>query len=231
MVEEKSCDISKKESNCCSDKAVKSINIAEHWRGVYNNRDITKLGWYEQESTPILKLIDTCDLEKNAKIFTVGAGATTLIDSLVERGYNNLIANDISNYALKVLKHRLGASHDNIKWLVDDITNPKELTKLSEVTLWIDRAVLHFFTENKDQNTYFDLLKKKVLKGGFVILAEFNLEGATKCSGLDVKRYDAALLATKLGEDFSLQKEFDYIYTMPNGDKRNYVYTLFKRLS
>ncbi len=231
MVEEKSCDISKKESNCCSEKTVKSINIAEHWRGVYNNSDITKLGWYEEESTPILKLIDTCNLEKNAKIFTVGAGATTLIDSLVERGYNNLIANDISNYALKVLKQRLGASHENIKWLVDDITNPKELTKLSEVTLWIDRAVLHFFTENKDQDTYFDLLKKKVLKGGFVILAEFNLRGATKCSGLDVNRYDAAMLAAKLGEDFSLQIEFDYIYTMPNGDKRNYVYTLFKRLS
>jgi len=229
--EDNSCNISGKGSSCCSVKTDDSVNFGEHWCGVYTDSDISKLGWYEDESTPVLELIDACNLNKDAKILTVGAGATTLIDSLVERGYSNLLANDISSCALNALKKRLGAAHKNITWIVDDITNPNDLKKLADILFWIDRAVLHFFTEEKDQDTYFNLLKSSVAKDGYVILAEFNLNGATKCSGLDVKRYDAKMLSSKLGSDFVLQKEFDYIYTMPNGDKRNYVYTLFKRLS
>ena len=57
---------------------------------------------------------------------------------------------------------------------------------MKQVDLWHDRAVLHFFTSEEHQNTYFQLLKKLVKVEGFVILAEFNLEGAKKCSGLDV---------------------------------------------
>jgi len=226
-----SCDITSKNSSCCSVKNNDEVNFSEHWCGVYTDNDISKLGWYEDESTPVLDIISDCNLDKNAKILTVGAGATTLIDSLINLNYTNLIANDISSCALNSIKERLGTVRKNITYIVDDITNPKGLKKVTNVSLWIDRAVLHFFTEAKDQDTYFDLLKHQVVKGGFVILAEFNLNGATKCSGLPVKRYDAQILASKLGVDFKLQKEFDYIYTMPNGDKRNYVYTLFKRLS
>jgi len=231
MTEKSSCDINDKNSSCCSVKTDDSVNFGEHWCGVYTDSDISKLGWYEDESTPVLELIDACNLNKDAKILTVGAGATTLIDSLVERGFSNLVANDISSCALNALKKRLGAAHKNVTWIVDDITNPNDLKKLADISFWIDRAVLHFFTEEKDQDTYFDLLKSSVAKEGYVILAEFNLNGATKCSGLDVKRYDAKMLSSKLGDDFTLQKEFDYVYTMPNGDERNYVYTLFKRLS
>jgi Methyltransferase domain len=227
--EENSCDISGKGSSCCSVKTDDSVNFGEHWCGVYTDSDISKLGWYEDESTPVLELIDACNLEKETKILTVGAGATTLIDSLVKRGYSNLIANDISSCALNALKKRLGDAQKQITWIVDDITKPNTLKNISDVNLWIDRAVLHFFVEDKDQDAYFSLLKKQLIKGGYVILAEFNLNGATKCSGLPVKRYDAAMLASKLGTDFTLQKSFDYIYTMPNGDKRDYVYTLFKR--
>jgi len=227
--EDNSCDMSDNDSACCSAKNDESVNFSKHWRGVYTGSDISKLGWYEDESTPVLELIDACNLEKQAKILTVGAGATTLIDSLVQLGYGHLIANDISRFALEALKRRLGDAQEKITWIVDDITNPNILNEVTDVKLWIDRAVLHFFVEEKDQETYFKLLKNSVSKGGYVILAEFNLNGATKCSGLPVKRYDAALLASKLGDDFILQKAFDYIYTMPNGDKRDYVYTLFKR--
>ncbi len=228
--EDNSCDTSDNDSGCCSVKNDESVNFSKHWRGVYAGSDISKLGWYEDESTPVLELIDACNLEKQAKILTVGAGATTLIDSLVQLGYGHLMANDISSYALEALKRRLGDAQEKITWIVDDITNPDILNEVTDVKLWIDRAVLHFFVAEKDQETYFKLLKNSVAKGGYVLLAEFNLNGATKCSGLPVKRYDAALLASKLGSDFVLQKAFDYIYTMPNGDKRNYVYTLFKRI-
>ena len=66
------------------------------------------------------------------------------------------------------------------------------------------------FLLKKDQNTYFNLLKEKVKINGFVILAQFNLQGATKCSGLDVKRYNTQMLQEKLGSNFKLLNHFDY---------------------
>lgn len=227
--ETSSCDITKKDSSCCSTSSPEELNLSKYWNAVYTDSDITKLGWYEDESTPVLDLIKSCNLNVDDAILTVGAGATTLIDSLVNLGYSNLIANDISSCALGKIESRLGNQGDNITWIADNLIQPTELKEITPVKLWIDRAVVHFFTQEKDQDTYFNLLKYKVAKNGYVILAEFNLSSATRCSGLDVKRYDAKMLEEKLGADFKLIKSFDHVYTMPNGDDRNYVYTLFQR--
>jgi chemotaxis methyl-accepting protein methylase len=97
--------------------------------------------------------------------------------------------------------------------------------------LWHDRAVLHFFTEQSQQKAYFDLVKKALKPKGFVILAEFNLEGAKKCSGLDVFNYNEEMLQERLGSDFELLKSFNYTYTQPSGNTREYVYTLFQKKS
>lgn len=227
--EKSSCDITKNDSSCCSTSSPDEVNLGEHWCAVYTDSDITKLGWYEDESTPILDLVKTCNLNNDDAILTVGAGATTLIDSLVDLGYSNLIANDISSCALGKIKSRLGKEGEIITWIADDLINPTELKEITPVKLWIDRAVLHFFTDVNDQDTYFDLLKYKVANDGYVLLAEFSLSGSTKCSGLDVKRYDTKMLGEKLGADFKLVDSFDHVYTMPNGEGRNYVYTLFQR--
>lgn len=200
-----------------------------HWDDVYHKSEICELGWYEASPEPSLQLIKDCKLAKDAVLLNVGAGATTLIDELLELGYHNIIVNDISATALEKLKQRLGADAEKVSWVIDDLTHPAELNHLEPVDLWHDRAVLHFFTEKKEQETYFNLLKKSVKSGGFVILATFNLDGAPKCSGLPVHRYDEQMLAVMLGSDFELIKAFDYTYTMPSGEKREYVYTLFKR--
>ena len=225
--EQTSCSITDKG---CSTSSDKTNNLAEYWCEKYTDVDYKKLGWYEKEAKPTIDLIAKTKVSKNAVIFNVGAGSTTLIDDLLAKGYSNLIANDISSCALNNIKKRIGDKQNQVKFITDDLVNPTTLNKLPQIDVWNDRAVLHFFTEEKDQNTYFKLLKEKVKKNGFVILAEFNLQGATKCSGLDVKRYDAQMLQEKLGADFALLENFDYDYTMPNGENRKYVYTLFKRL-
>ena len=222
-----SCSIT--DSGCRTSKNP-ADNLGEYWCGKYTDVDYKTLGWYEEKPIPSLQLIQESNVDKNALIFNSGAGATTLIDLLLENGYTNLIANDISSCALKNIKNRIVAKQKNVHFIVDDLINPKLLKDLPKVDLWNDRAVLHFFTEEKDQNTYFSLLKDKVKKNGFVILSEFNLQGAGMCSGLPVKRYDANMLQEKLGDDFELLKEFDYDYTMPSGEIRKYVYTLFKRI-
>ncbi len=224
-----SCGITNKNKNCANSDVRETKNKSDHWRDVYKDADITKLGWYEDESTPSLRLVEKCNLAKNDLILNVGAGSSTLIDSLLENGYTNLIANDISIEALNKIKDRIGEKKHSVKWIVDDIINPTELEKISQVNLWNDRAVLHFFIEEKDQDAYFELLDQKVCKNGYVILAVFNLEGAKRCSGLPVKRYSENMLQEKLGTSYILKDSFNYIYTMPNGEDRNYVYTLFQK--
>jgi len=217
------------EDDCIEcDEAKKIAKI--HWTNVYTNAAIERLGWYENSPIPSIDLINECSLPKDALIFNAGAGATTLVDELLRHGYINIIANDISEPALKNLYQRINEKdRKKVRFIVDDLTSPTELSLLRNIDIWHDRAVLHFFTREKQVKNYFDLLKKVVRKQGYVIIAEFNLDGAKRCSGLDVVNYSADMIQDHLGDDFNLMKSFDYIYTMPSGDERPYVYTLFQR--
>lgn len=206
------------------------MDLKLHWNKTYERAEIDKLGWYEENPEPSLRLIEHCNFDKKALILNVGAGATRLVDELLDEGYEHIIANDISASALDKLKLRLGERENKIHWVVDDLTEPTQLCNLEQVDLWHDRAVLHFFSDKKEQDTYFDLLRKLVKKNGFVIIATFNLDGATKCSGLPVFRYDKKMLQEKLGKGFELIEAFDYCYMMPKGETRKYIYTLFKRI-
>jgi len=140
-----------------------------------------------------------------------------------------VIANDISEIAIKKLQDRLGAQSEKVQWIVDDLTNSSILIDLPPVDLWHDRAVLHFFTKESDKNQYFALLHKLTKPGSLVILAAFSLSGADMCSGLSVHRYNAQMLAQRLGPRFELIEAFDYSYIQPSGNVREYVYTLFKK--
>ena len=204
-------------------------DLRSHWNKTYDKIETDKLGWFEENPEPSIRLIKKCNLTKDAALLNVGAGATTLVDELLAIGYNNIIANDLSSSALEKLKIRLGNKSNNVRMIVDDLTKPTELSTLESVDLWHDRAVLHFFNDKKEQDTYFELLKKLVKLNGFVIIAAFNLVGATKCSGLPVFRYDENMLQEKLGPGFELIEAFNYTYLMPSENTREYVYTLFQR--
>lgn len=206
--------------------------MKEHWEGVYLNKEVEELGWYEASPEPSLSLIKRCRLHRDAAILNVGAGATTLVDELLQLGFSNIIANDISPSALEELRQRLGADlSERVRWIVDDLTQAHELADLGAVDLWHDRAVLHFFQDSANQEAYFKLMHKLVKPGGFVIIAAFHLNGAAKCSGLPVFRYNAQMLQEKAGNTFQLLDAFDYTYTQPSGDTREYVYTLFQRIA
>jgi SAM-dependent methyltransferase len=207
-----------------------NINYNEHWDNVYQTKDDDQLGWFEKDPEPTLKLINKCNLNPNASILNVGAGTTRLIDALIERGFTNIIANDLSTAALQKLEQRILKNYDfKLKCIVDDLTNPKDLIRLQNIDLWIDRAVLHFFLLEEDQKTYFNVIKKVVRKGGYVLIAVFSLEGAEKCSGLPLQRYNVDMLQNNLGSDFTLIEAFDHIYINPSGSERPYIYTLFQR--
>lgn len=206
-------------------------DFQSHWNNAYRKTPTENLGWYEKDPIPSLDLIASCNLPMDALIFNAGAGSSTLINKLLNIGYTNIIVNDIASASLGEMRKDLVIPHNaDVKFVVDDLTNPNELKALHNVDLWHDRAVLHFFTEKEGQSRYFELINKSVKSGGFVILAEFNMDGAKKCCGLDVVNYDSAKLQEGLGENFKLLKEFNYTYIQPSGNTRAYVYTLFQKV-
>jgi hypothetical protein len=206
--------------------------MKDHWEKVYGKKAFADLGWYEALPEPSLELINRCALSPDSHILIVGAGATTLIDQLLDSAQMNISGNDISLNALDQIKDRLGPEKSNlVNWIPDDLTNPESLNLLSPVDLWHDRAVLHFFTEASDQESYFNILKKLVRVRAHVIIAGFNLNGAQQCSGLPVNRLDEDMLKEKLGSGFDIIKSFDYLHVMPKGETREYIYTLFQRTS
>ena len=205
-------------------------SMRKHWNDVYSSKDVNQLGWYENTPTPCLELLSKCNAPKDMTILDVGTGASTFIDCLIEEGFTNIIATDISEMALSKLRERLGKETASlVRWIVDDITKPIHIQNLEGIDIWHDRAVLHFLVKDDERNAYLSTLKRVVKQGGYVIIATFSLKGARKCSGLDIRNYDENLLAELLGEDFELVEHFDYMYHMPSGEARPYIYTLFQR--
>ena len=85
-------------------------NSKTHWDNVYLKSEIQNLGWFEKISEPSLKLIQRCNLKKDDRILDIGSGATTLIGSLIDDGYSNITALDISPVAMDIAKKNLDPS-------------------------------------------------------------------------------------------------------------------------
>ncbi len=217
-----------KESDC---KIPDENNLKTHWNTAYTKNTTEKLGWYEESSKETLDLIHKTGIVKNAKILNVGVGSSMLVDELLAKGYSNIIANDFSEKALSDLKERLEDEASKVSFIIDDLTNSTELKKLDNVAVWNDRAVLHFFLKKEEQDAYFNLVKKVVNPNGFVIIAVFALDGAEKCCGLELQRYNTDMLQERLGDDFVLKEDFNHTFINPYGGERPYVYTLFQRKS
>jgi SAM-dependent methyltransferase len=93
-----------------------------------------------------------------------------------------------------VTKKRLGPLAEQTKWIGADIAQV-ELEPLA-YDVWHDHAVFHFLTSTDQRAAYVRNVARSVRPGGHVIVSTFGPEGPTKCSGLEVMRYDANSLHT-----------------------------------
>lgn len=200
---------------------------SKHWDDIFLNTEDSKLGWYEKDTSQTLILLNQIPEWRKSKIFLPGAGTSILIEELLSNGVK-LVLNDISIEALNRVKNRLGNKYNEISWNCQDIAQPIQ-DSIRNIDIWIDRAVLHFLTDENDINGYFENIKSIVKVGGHVIFAEFSKTGASKCAGLTLHRYSIEELSEKMGTSFKVISYFEYIYINPFGDQRPYVYALFKR--
>lgn len=145
-------------------------SIKNHWDNIFSKADDTKFGWYEKDTSQTFKLLSEIPEMEKATVFLPGAGTSILIEDLIPR-VEKLILNDISDEALNQVRQRLKEGTEKILWLCQDIAQPiKE--PMTEIDIWIDRAVLHFLTNGNDIKRYFENLKSILKIGGHAVFAE-----------------------------------------------------------
>lgn len=205
------------------------FNMAEsrHWDRVYGSKDPTQFSWYRPHLDQSLDLILHTGVGLDATIIDVGAGASTLVDDLLDRGFHNITVADIAAEPLEVARRRLGPRAAGVNWLVGDITTMDLPAGAYDV--WHDRAVFHFLTDEAARRAYIARVCCSVRKGGFVIVATFGPEGPEKCSGLSVARYSADELHHAFGGAFRLLEHREERHHTPFGTEQEFVYCLCAR--
>ena len=132
----------------------------------------------------------------------------------------------MSQTALNVTKKRLGLLAEQVKWIVADITQAQLESFAYDV--WHDRAVFHFLTSIEQRAAYVRNVAKAVKPGGHVIVSTFGPEGPTKCSGLEVMRYDAESLHNEFGTRFRLVESLKELHQTPFGTTQQFMYCYCK---
>lgn len=197
-----------------------------HWEGVYTTKGESEVSWYQAEPRLSLDLIEVADGGRRGRIIDVGGGASLLVDRLLDRGFSRVAVLDLSDAALAKSRDRLGKRAGEVEWIVADIAR---VEGIGTFDLWHDRAVFHFLTDPEDRRRYVDLARRTIPAGGHLLIATFADDGPTKCSGLDVCRYDARSLAGELGEGFALIADAKETHTTPWEATQSFVYGLFRR--
>lgn len=201
-------------------------DLSEHWDAVYGKREPDALTWYQPTLDVSLELIERCGLATDDAIVDVGGGASTLVDSLLERGFTDVTVVDLSQRALDRVRARLGARAGAVKLAYGDVTR---LELGGPFRLWHDRAVLHFLIEDDDRARYVQQLLRHLQPDGHVVLATFAEDGPERCSGLPVRRYDAERMQATLGPQLELLHTQLETHHTPAGGEQRFRYGLFRR--
>jgi len=208
----------KEEENTMGDKS--------HWEQVYSEKSVDTVSWYQEYPTMSMKLIHATGVDKQAAIIDVGGGASILVDTLVDEGYQQVSVLDIAGAALAHARQRLGDKATKVEWYEHDVTT---FVPSHPYQLWHDRAVFHFLTEAEARARYLHVLAKAVPVGGHVIIATFAPEGPEQCSGLVVERYDEAKIAPLFAPRFALVEHVTELHRTPALKDQAFNYFRFRR--
>lgn len=200
---------------------------AAHWDRAYEHGAET-CSWFQAEAAHSLRMIELAGVERDAAIIDVGGGASTLVDSLLARGYTDVAVLDVSTTALDVARTRLGEAADAVTWLCLDLLS---WTPQRTYGLWHDRAVFHFLTEPTERAQYLRALTQATAPGSSAVFGCFAPDGPDHCSGLPVARYDASTLAAHLGHGWTLTAADREEHLTPNRRTQPFTWVVLQRQS
>ena len=203
-----------------------ALKRQKHWEKTWSNTDPGQVGWYQKSPEVSLGLVEATGIDLDARILDVGGGASTLVDGLLDCGFENISVLDLSDSAIGHARARLGARSDRVTWIAEDVTTFRAAQPLD---LWHDRAVLHFLTHERDRELYVESLTESLAPAGHVIFATFAVDGPKKCSGLEVVRYGSREMTTLLGNSFQLLEILHETHITPGKTRQRFTYFRLQR--
>lgn len=199
---------------------------SRHWDGVYGDRGIEGVSWFQAEPAVSLELLDQLPLDPAAPILDLGGGASRLVDRLLARGHHDVTVLDTSIHALHATRRRLGEQASAVRWESADLLT-WEPPRTYQV--WHDRAVFHFLTEPEQQDRYRKMATKGITPGGYLLLGTFAADGPDHCSGLPVTRYTPAQLAEQFRSAFTVVATRREHHHTPTGTEQPFTWLLARR--
>jgi 2-polyprenyl-3-methyl-5-hydroxy-6-metoxy-1,4-benzoquinol methylase len=159
-------------------------------------------------------------------VIDIGAGQSTLVEDLLDRGLNQLTVLDISDKAIHETQTRLRERSSSVHWVVSDILTTSFPPHSFDI--WHDRVVFHFLTQSEERSKYVEQLKHALKPSGYVIIATFGPEGPLKCSGLPVCRYDVSALMAEFGTSFELKEHVMEWHETPTAASQQFLYVVMQ---
>jgi hypothetical protein len=89
--------------------------------------------------------------------------------------------------------------------------------------------VFYFLTDAEERRRYAELAARSVVPGGHVIIGTFAADGPPRCSGLDVRRYDAACLAAEFTPHFQMVNQMRHEHITPQGKTQAFTFVTLRR--
>lgn len=203
------------------------MTTTRHWQDVYTSRQADHVSWYRPHLDRSLALLDALAPPPGTHVLDAGAGASTFVDDLLDRGLERVTVVDLARAALDITRARLGSRASRVSFVVGDVSEP--LVADVSVDIWHDRAVMHFLTDPARRDAYVDRIASALRPGGHVILATFALDGPERCSGLPVTRYAAAGLLDVLGPRFEHVRSERETHETPDARTQTFTYLVARR--
>jgi trans-aconitate methyltransferase len=197
----------------------------QHWDKVWQEKAPDTVSWFQRRPVASLDQIDATGLGPGTRAIDIGGGASTLVDALLERGFEVAVL-DVAAAGLEPARRRLGARPDAVEWIVSDVTR---WAPARTYELWHDRAVYHFFVDDPARRAYRDVLARALAPRGHAVFATFAPDGPEKCSGLAVRRASAEMLAVDFEGLLELCGASSETHVTPRGGTQSFSWTRWRR--
>ncbi|GAB3669192.1 class I SAM-dependent methyltransferase [Nocardioides korecus] len=195
---------------------------ASHWDEVYSTKDVETVSWHQRVPSTSLRLIGP----PRRTLVDIGAGASPLVDHLLQTGWDHVTLLDVSATGLDLTLARLGDSTDRVGAVVSDVLS---WSPARTYDVWHDRAVLHFLTDPADRAAYADLAARVLAPGGRLVIGGFAPDGPTHCSGMPTARRSADELAAEFEELFDLEHSEHETHVTPSKTEQSFTWVVLTR--
>ncbi|MEZ4886843.1 MAG: class I SAM-dependent methyltransferase [Chitinophagales bacterium] len=213
------------QKNCCTLNTFNG-DYESYWNSVFEEEKTHN--WQEGTDLAIDRWLENPLVKQAETVMCAGVGDSFLVDKLLQKEHTQIIANDISELALRRLQKRIG-TNEAVEYVAADLMQADRLLQYEQkLDVWIDRATLHFFTTCADKDRYFQLVDKLLKPNGIAIIGVFSKNNVATCCGLELQLWSQQSLQNRF-KGYEVLDAFHENFTEQDSTHREYVYLMVQK--